>query len=186
MDRKTRRNIRLSKQLPAVDLKETEALIELLFEATKENSSYCCRLLNISRPTWKKWITETPTEWYWPIVLRVAIKHTIASTIAHRRASSMIFQNRVRNALSAIPHSREFEDEISNLAFEIRGAQAHLRDLLTPRGRWWSDIKKTANLGGYTKGSIRKAAKALGVIKTQEGYGEDKDSYWRLPNEDED
>lgn len=186
MDRKKRRNLRLSKALPAVDLKETEALIELLFEATKQNSSYCCRLLNISRPTWKKWITDTPTEWYWPLVLRTAIKHTIASTIAHRRASSMIFQNRVRNALSSIPNSRDYEEEIVNLAYDIRGAQAHLRDLLTPRGRWWSDIQKAANLGGYTKQTIRKAAKSLGVVKKQEGYGADKDSYWRLPTEEED
>lgn len=186
MDRHRRRQTKLSKTIPTADPQEVSALLDLLFYATKENNAYCARLCNVNRATWRKWNTQPPTAWYWPHVLRLAIKHTLSSIIAQRRATSIKFQNDVRNQLSKIPHNRDFEAEIANMAYDIRGAEAHLRDLLTPRGRWWSNIKLTANLGGYSKQTIRKAAKKLGVIMTQEGYGDEKDSYWRLPNEDED
>lgn len=180
-----RRQIKLEKALLTANVEETEALIELLYYATKENGAHCCRLLDISRPTWRKWVKETPTAWYWPMVLRAAIKHTLSSIIAQRRATSKKFQNDVLHQLAKIPHHKEFEDEIANMAYEITGAQAHLRELLMMKGRWWSEIQTAAHAGGYSKATLRKAAKALGVVKTQEGYGENKDSFWRLPNEDD-
>lgn len=180
-----RRQVKIGKALPTANIEETEALIELLYYVTKENGAYCCRLLGISRPTWRKWVKETPTEWYWPIVLRQAIKLTLSSMIAQRRATSKKFQNDVLHQLAKIPNSKEFEDEIANMAYDIRGAQSHLRELLIKKGRWWSEISSAAHAGGYSKATLRKAAKALGVVKTIEGYGEDKDSFWRLPNEDD-
>ena len=181
-----RRQIKLPKTMPPSDPQETAALLDLLFEATKSNSSHCCRLLGISRPTWKRWMTNTPTEWYWPMVIRIAIKHTLATVIAQRRMTSKAHQERLREKLNAIPGGRDFEEEIANLAYDIQAAQTHLRDILTPRGRWWSQIKSAAYSGGFSKQTLRKAAKAVGVVQKQEGYGADKDSYWRLPNEDDD
>lgn len=186
MDRSLRRNRQQSKDILTANPEETQALLDLLFVATKENNAQCARLLGINRKTWQKWNVEPPTAWYWPLVIRAAIKHTLSSMVAHRRGTTMKWKRYILETLSRIPQSKDFEEEIANMAYDIRGAQQHLRDLLARRGMFWSNIQTTANSGGYSKATLRKAAKALGVIKTQEGYGEDKDSFWRLPNEDED
>ena len=186
MDKSQRRNLKSRKELPPHDIKETAALIELLFVACKENNAQCSRIMNISRKTWQSWNTKTPQGWYYPMILRFAIKFTLSSMIAQRRTTSRKFQQTVLDKLSKIPNTSELEAEISNMAYEARGAQVHLRDLLSPRGRWWSQIQLPAHCGGYTKATLRIAAKQLGVVKRQEGFGPDKDSYWRLPNEDED
>lgn len=186
MDKNRRRNLKLNKDIPTADPKETEALIELLFVSTKENNAHCARLCCVSRKTWQKWAHTPPTEWYWPIVLRMAIKHTLAQMIATRRMTTAKFRRRILESLSQIPQHKDFEEDIANMAYDIRGSQRHLRDLLLRGGRWWGEIRLAANNGGYSEHTLRKAAKALGVVQTQEGYGSDKDSFWRLPNEDDD
>lgn len=186
MERQLRRNRIQQKQTPQSSIEETAALLDLLFQATSENSTQCSRLLGIARPTWKRWSQHPPTEWYWPLVLRAAIKHTLSQIISQRRATSAKFRSHILESLSKVPHSKDFEVDIANLAYEARGAELHLRTLLVRRGMWWSEIQKTANSGGYSKATLRKAAKSIGVVKRQEGYGDEKDSFWRLPNEDED
>lgn len=186
MEKHRRRQTKLKRSTPQADPQETEALIDLLYQATKENSAHCARLLDISRGTWYKWVKSPPTAWYWPLVLRAAIKHTLSQVVSQRRATSKKFQRSILEALSKIPHSRDFEVEIANMAYEARGAELHLRTILSRRGMWWSELQKTANSGGYSKHMLRRAAKSVGVVQKQEGYGEDKDSFWRLPNEDED
>lgn len=186
MDRKTRRNKKIRKTTPQCNTEECFQLIDLLFQATKGNTAYCCRLLEISRPTWYKWIKEPPTAWYWPMVIRAAIKHVLSQVVAQRRMTSTKWRRSIKEALNAIPESKEWELEIAEMAYDAQGAERHLRDLLAARGKWWSDIQKTANSGGYSKVMLRRAAKNIGIIMKQEGYGADKDSYWRLPNEDDD
>lgn len=180
------RQVKLTKKKISADLEETEALIELLFEASKCNNAHCARLLNISHRTWKKWTTTPPTEWYWPLVLRQAIKHTLASIVAQRKSSSLKFQRDIMQRLARIPNNKDFEIEIADMAYTIRGAELHLRNKLQRGGMWWSDLQRPGHSGGYTKQSLRKAAAALHVVKTQEGFGRDKDSFWRLPLEEED
>lgn len=186
MAKRLQRQVKVQKTTPKADPEEISALLDLLFEATKQNNQHCARLLGISFRTWKKWTTNPPTEWYWSLVLRAAIKHTLASIVAQRKATSLKFQRRILKALSLIPQHKDFEEEISDMAYDIRGAELHLRNLLQPGGMWWSDIQRPAHCGGYTRQTLRKAAKALHVVKTQEGFGADKDSFWRLPSEDED
>lgn len=186
MTKNFQRQTKLKKTVPQADPEEISALLDLLYEATKGNNAHCARLLDISTSTWKKWIHTPPTAWYWAPVLRLAIKHTLSSIIAQRKATSLKFQRRILKALSKIPQSKSFEEEISDMAYDIRGAELHLRNLLQPGGMWWSDIQRPANCGGYTRQTLRKAAKALHVQMRQEGFGADKDSFWRLPSEDED
>ncbi len=180
------KQIKLRKTTPQANPTETAALLDLLFEANKCNNAHCARLLGVSQPTWKRWTKEPPTEWYWPPVIRLAIKHTLASIVAQRRASSTKFQQDIMQALARIPQSKDFEIEIGNMAYDIRGAELHLRNKLQRGGMWWSDLQRPGHCGGYTKQSLRKAAAALHVVKTQEGFGADKDSFWRLPLEEED
>lgn len=180
------RQVKLNKKLPPNNPEETLALMDLLFEATRQNNAHCARLMGINTATWHRWSKDPPKDWYWPIVLREAIKHTLSCIIAQRRATSKKFQRRILEKLSKIPRSSELEEAIAEMAYEHRGAEKHLKILLTPGGMWWSDIQLAANSGGYTKQTLRKAAKALHVVMTQEGFGADKDSFWRLPSPDED
>lgn len=186
MDSHTRRQRKLKKITPQADPRETEALLDLLFEANKQNNAHCARLLGISRPTWRRWSHTPPTEWYWPMVLRAAIRHTLSQMISQRRGTTAKFQNRVKAALNAIPQSKDFELEIAEMAYDAQGAESHLRHLLARGGMWWSSIQLSAHNGSYSKQQLRIAAKNIGVVMKQEGYGADKDSYWRLPNEDDD
>lgn len=183
--RRIQRQYRLSDKMPEADLEETAALMDLLFMANKCNNSRCAKLMGISTRTWKKWNQEPPPEWYWPLVLREAIKHTLSSVIAQRRATGKKYQKSILEALSRIPRSEAFAEEIANMAYDIRGAELHLRTLLAKKGMWWSEIRLAANSGGYTRQTLLKAARALKLVKTQSGFGADKDSYWRLPTEEE-
>jgi hypothetical protein len=186
MGKSIHRNIKIRKITPQANLDETEALMDLLYECTKGNAAHCARLMGISRRTWIIWAKDPPTEWYWPLVLRTAIKHTLSNIVATRRATSKKFQRNILEALSKIPQHKDFEEEIANMAYEVSASVTHLRTLLARRGMWWSEIKLAANNGGYSTQTLRKAAKIIGIVRRQEGFGKDKDSFWRLPNEDDD
>jgi hypothetical protein len=88
--------------------------------------------------------------------------------------------------MSRIPQSDEFLDEIASMAYDVHGASQYLRLTLGGKGMFWDELRKPANCGGYSPATLRKAAKMIGVVKRSEGFGEDKRSYWRLPNEDDD
>jgi hypothetical protein len=88
--------------------------------------------------------------------------------------------------MSRIPEPDDFMHEVEDLAYNIEGAARYLRDTLAGKGMFWDDLRLPANSGGYSAATLRKAARMIGVVKRQEGYGEDKRSYWRLPNEDDD
>lgn len=119
------------------------------------------------------------------MVLRKLIKHSLSMIVAQRRFTGKKFQANIQQALNAIPQSKELEAEIAELAYDIRGAELHLRTLLAKKGMYWSDIRLPANCGGYTEQMLHIASRALKIVKTQSGYGAEKDSYWRLPTEEE-
>lgn len=183
MDKTRQTQIKIIKTTPPVDLAETAALLDLLFIVCKQNNAYCCRLLDIGYPTWLRWNKNPPTSWYWPPIIRLAIKHVLSSAIAHRRGLTKAFQSSVSKALARIPNSQEFADEVSNMAYEERASETHLRLLLyrAGGGMFWSEIRSPAYCGGFTEQTLRKASRILGVVKGQRGYGEDKDSWWELP-----
>lgn len=186
MNKNYRRNLKSRKVVPPHSVKETAALLDLLFVTCKENNSQCARIMGVNRKTWLAWTKQTPENWYFPLILRHAIKYTLSTMIAQRRTTSRKFQQIILAALALIPDNTNLEEEIADMAYEARGAELHLRNLLSARGRWWSEIRLVAHSGGYSHKMLRIAAKAIGVVKAQEGFGSDKDSFWRLPNEDED
>lgn len=183
MPRKTQ--IRVNIKTATLNVEEFNALTDLLYELLKGNQAACARALGISRPTWKRWEKEPPQWPWWNLVLR----NVITELLAHLNGRGGItnhHRNRIRDSLSKISKSETLIEEAERLSYEYTGAEAHLRRLLSRKGMWWSDIKLAANSGGYTKRTLRVAAAKLRVIKTQEGYGSDKDSYWRLPDQDDD
>jgi hypothetical protein len=185
MEKSQRRQTKVKIVTPRLDVEEFNALTDLLFELLKENSAACARALGISRITWKRW-EKSPPDWpYWNIVLRHVIKAHLVP-LAARRGLTVKHRQRIIDSLARVSDGEKFGEEMGNEAYNVAGAQAHLRNLLARKGRYWHDIRAAANCGGYTGKQLRTAAKLLGVVKTQEGYGEDKRSYWRLPDQDDD
>lgn len=182
MPSKKRFRTKRMRSLPPLDLDEFNALTDLLFEATEGNRKAISRLLAIDRRTWDSWI-DTPPEWpWWNIVLRHAIKLTLTGMVGRHKSPAAKHRQRIREALSRIPHSQEFEDEIVRQGLEHRGAEKHLYTLLLPGGQFWSYIRLNGNNGGYTERTLRQAARSLNVKMTQRGFGKDKDSWWELPD----
>lgn len=185
MDAKKRRQTKVQDFTPELDLDEFNALTDILFELLKEKHAACARVLGIHRNTWKKWEQEPPTWPWWNIVLRHVIK-TLLSSIASRRGLTRKHRHTLLEQFNRIPDGQQILEEVENLAYDISGAAAHLRRLLLRKGMFWDEIRLPANCGGYTTKTLRKAAKQIGIVKTSEGYGEDKRSYWRLPDQDDD
>jgi hypothetical protein len=169
---------------PTLDIDEFHALTDVLFELVKENHSKCARLLGISRSTWKKW-ERTPPGWpWWNLVLRAIIKHYISGLHA-RRGFTAKHRRTVMDLMQRIPQAEEFANEIDQLAYNVDGAAHHIRLTLGGKGMFFDELKTAGNSGGYSPSTLRRAGRMIGVVKTQEGYGEDKRSYWRLPSEDD-
>lgn len=185
MEKSTRRQIKLPKFEPELDTDEFNKLTDVLYELMKEKGAACARVLGISRSTWRKWTTNPPRQWWWNIVLRAVIKQYITA-LKSRRGLTGKHRRRVMEALSRIPQADEFMEEIDQMAYNIEGCALYLRDTLGGKGMFWDELRKPANNGGYTEQTLRRAARKLGVVRRSEGFGDDKRSYWRLPNEDDD
>lgn len=185
MERKTRRQTKIQAFSPKLNVEEFNKLTDLLFEMFKENSAACARALGISRLTWKKW-EKAPPQWpFWNLVIRHVIKSYLPA-LAARRGLTRKHQQRIIAQLAELRDADELGEEIGTLAYQLSGAEAHLRKLLLRKGMFWHEIRAVANSGGYTSTTLKKAARGLGVVKTQEGYGDRKRSYWRLPDQDDD
>ncbi len=181
----SQRQINTELPTPKLDLDEFNALTDLLYEAVKGNQALCARLLGVNVKTWKRW-EKTPPDWpWWNLVLRTIIKEVLAH-LQGKRGITKHHRNRTLEALSRIPRAEVFMDEVDKLAYNYTAAEAHLRRMLREKGMFWDKLRLPANSGGYTQKTLRLAAKKLGVVKTQEGYGEHKRSYWRLPDQDDD
>ena len=185
MEKSKRRQIKIKAKAETLDLDEFNALTDLLFEVFKENSAACARVLGISRITWKKWEKEPPTWPHWNVVLRHIIKSYLPA-LAARRGLTAKHKERIIALLTQVKEGDKLGEEIGTLAYNLAGAEAHLRRLLARKGMYWDEIRGPKNCGGYTWKTLRMAARALGVVKTQEGYGDEKRSYWRLPDQDDD
>ena len=175
-------HIKTSVKDPApLNTEEFYLLTDLLFEALKGNDSLCARQLHVSRPTWKRWEQVPPVWPYWNIVLRHILKEILAQLDTKRYSLKKSHKRRILEALSRI------EDEsvlttAAHLAQEYRGAESHLRRLLAVKGKYIDEVLLPANCGGYSKKSIEVASRSLGIIKTAEGFGKSKRSFWRLPD----
>lgn len=179
-----RTQIRINMPTPILNKKEFEALTDLLYELLKGNQMGCARVLGINVRTWKKWEKEPP-EWpWWNLVLRSVIIELLAN-MKEMGGITKHHRNRILEGLTRIKRSDTLIEEAERLSYEYRGAEAHLRRLLRDKGMFIDKIRLAGNSGGYTEKALRVAARRLGIVKTQEGYGENKRSYWRLPTEDD-
>lgn len=116
------------------------------------------------------------------MVLRAVIKEQLAA-IQSKRGLTRQHRISIRDRLSQIEGHERWAEDISAAAIELSGSERHLRLTLGGNGMFFDDLMKPANSGGYSDKTLRKAARHLGVVKTQEGYGKHKRSFWRLPTE---
>lgn len=182
---RNRRQIKLPKFRPKLDVDEFNQLTDLLFEMMKEKHAACAKLLGISVLTWRKWEQEPPKWPYWNLVLRHVIREYLGA-IEARRGLTRSHRLRIRDRLQHIEHAEELDEEITVLAQKLSGAERHIRLTLGGKGMFFDELRLPAHSGGYSPKTLRKAARALGVIMTQEGYGANKRSYWRMPTEYDD
>lgn len=167
------------KALKPLDVEEFNALTDLLYEALSGNVTAVTRLLGINRKTWKKWETEPP-EWpWWNTILRLAIKHTLTGMIGRRRSPAAKHRQHIREALARIPNSQDLIEEIENGAYELSAAETWLRRSLLRGPRPFDELRVESNMSPRV---LRAAAKSLGIVREQIGYGENKRSLWSLPN----
>jgi hypothetical protein len=167
-----------------LDQSEFNQLTDLLYETYKGNAQRCSEALGITRPTWKKWEHTPPTWPYWNLVLRHVIKQAL-SHLDNIGGITNRHRQRVQDALSRIPSSESMLLEAEALSYNYKGAEAHLRALLSKKGMYWDQIKLAANSGGYSHSALRVASARSNIVKTSEGYGSNKRSYWRLPDQDD-
>jgi hypothetical protein len=179
-----RKQIRLTRTKPTLDTNEFYALTDLLYEALKGNVSEITRLLGISRNRWKAWETNPPKWPWWNFVLRHVILEVLAQ-LKGKGGISRSHRNRILEALGRITTSDHLILLAEQASDEYAGAERHLLGLLSRKGMYWDIIRLPANSGGYTEKTLRVAARKIGIVKRQKGYGDDKRSYWRLPREDD-
>lgn len=184
MEKSQRRRLQINKFQPILDVDEFNKLTDLLFELMKENHSQCAQLCGVNRKTWKTWETKPPTWPWWNMVLRHIIKMVLSSIIA-KRGLTKKHKHSIQQRLNLIPDNSDFVEELGALAYSFTGAEAHLRRLLRKGGMYWDDIRLAANCGGYSPKTLRVAARALGIVKSQHGYGNHKRAYWKLPDQDD-
>jgi hypothetical protein len=180
------RRIRFKHIQKELDLDLFEKLTDILYEAFKGNKSACARALGISTPTWIKWETHPPHWPYWNYVMRKVIVD-VCSDITNR-TSSATRKHRVAviTSLSKLPKDDPIREDVEYMGYDQSAAYVHLRQLLIKKGMFTDEIFTAANMGGFSKKTLIRQSYRLGVVKTLQGYGSAKRSYWRLPNEDDD
>jgi hypothetical protein len=168
-----------------LDIEEFTALIDVLFLACNMNNAACCRVLGISMNTWKKWNKDPEgVTWpWWNEVLRITILEIMGSILAKRGVTAKHKRN-VRKAFNAISKDETMRWDLDAKVSSYGGAQAYLQQLLAKKPRKKSWLMKNANMGGYSPSALEKASRILHVVKTQKGYGENKETVWSLPSED--
>lgn len=181
------RQVSIKHMTNPLNIREFAILYEILLTAFKGNKSGAARALGISRTTFVKWDTDPP-EWpYWNMVMRQVILDVCSSMKVHSHTKSAIRLHRqeIFRQLAKLPKSDPLSYELLDLQYDMSAASTHMRNLLIRKGMYQDKIMLPANNGGFSRKMIERAAQRLGIIKTIEGYGENKRSFWRLPNEDE-
>src|SRR5690606_31862300 len=110
-----------------------------------------------------------PTWPWWNVVLRQAVKSTLIAMVGRRRSKGAKHRQHIRDCLARIPNNFDLTNEIESEAYTLRESEQHLRQLLLRKGMFWDQIRLPANSGGFSIRALQRAAKSLGVVKSQEG-----------------
>lgn len=172
-------------KLATIEPDEFTELLDVYMQACNGNYSQAARLLGVSRSTLLRWREEKhippDAQWYWPMVITSATKTILAEW---RKLSSTKMQTRrqeLTTELNAI--IRRYNAKTEEYDPDIDNPRTYLLSLF----RTHEDVSTAliAREGRYSKRTISIAAKSLGLQRRTEGFGENKETLYSLPENDE-
>ncbi len=166
---------------PELDIPEFTLLMEMMRQAFNRHDMHAAKAMGVSYKTWMKWYHSPPSWPYYNVVMIHIITARLRGLNISRKGFTQDQYWYFRQALAKLKSGTQIQSDIEDAAVQAHGAEEHLRDLLAQRGMYWDQIRLPAHSGGYSPARLQRAAKAVGVIKTQEGFGTDKRSWWELP-----
>lgn len=169
-------------RLPLMDLEDFKFYYKSLYTVFGSQRK-AAHALDVSYSTYLKWEHNPPSWPYWPVVMEHVLRARLRG-LRISRDESYTSDKYWRITQQLLKHSQHqgLTDAIEDQALEVLGAADHLRRSLSTKGMYWDEINANNRTRGYYSArALQKAAKKLGVIKTREGFGPDKRSYWRLP-----
>lgn len=146
------------------------AAYETMFSPTRgaaqTNIAACARFLAISRSSY---LNILKSDWpWWPVVLRDAIAYLLPHLPTWKRqAISPFLRELPYDFVSPIEEAVDIRDWLID---QLKDGPVHAKKLLSPTNR-----------GLYKPDRIKRAARAMGVIKIRKGKGKEHKVYWRLP-----
>lgn len=151
------------------------------------NMSALARVLDIAIPTAKNWSVRPPKNRWINHTLTQAITE-IYHSMTHsrhkkirRRAERVAGQLHIAGLHSLKEYIEYNEVNNSTVLRELLVVMLRLPD----EGITLNELKKPGYLGIYSKGAIRVAAQALGLVTTTTGFGKEKQVHYRLPTDDD-
>ena len=174
---------------PTLDENKFYQLFDILHDNIYEgNWSATARALGISTPTARRWFTEPPKQYWWNFVLTQVIRENIRQLRLSRNRKHKQLA-RIATAALARHAQKDLLMDVDNETTHEEGALKHLLIIVNEApGQTIStrDLRKPAFSGGYSMSTLRATAKALGLKRETEGFGEDKQTYYSMPRSDED
>lgn len=148
------------------------------------NYSATSRVLGCTRKTAIRYATTAPTQWWWNKLLVEVIKDVYADLVQSGSKLSRGYAKRaMTDLMRVIPRDAEY---MEFNAANNDGARKHLLSLFRELDQVSTrQLKLPRFSGGHSPRILRRAAEELELDKVTEGYGDEKVTYYRLPESDD-
>ena len=166
---------RYKTKLTTLDLERFQELRSILIGFTGSLSA-AARALDVSRPSFVRWETEPPKQWYWNEVIIAYLMSQLPELTARAHSSKRKKLDRLKHRLKVIVNSREAAEELQHKDAVHSAAQIHVCRMVTENDGtiYWDTLITAAYSGGYAPPVLRRAAKSMGMKFTTEGFGPEK------------
>lgn len=175
----------VSKYNPAsMDEDKFHTLFDILHDGCFEgNWRATSRALQISEKTARRWSTQAPKRSAELHILHKTLRevHAWMASSKHkkiRKRAEKVLGQLHRHGLERMAEYMEFNTQAEHEALlHLVSVIAHTphREIST------EELHKAANSGGFSKRTLRLAAEQIGLPKETRGYGEDKITWYMIP-----
>lgn len=166
-----------------------KALFRELYEflrsrVLKGNLSMTARLLGVSRATVIKWESDYPPscQWWWTSILTMVIKELLSAMRQSSSRSTRQHEANIHLELKKLLPDEDFE------LYEVNdhsNARRHVLSLFKEYDQVSTRmLRSAAYSGGYNIRTLRNACESLQLDKEVRGFGENKVTYYTLPEVD--
>lgn len=148
------------------------------------NMSQVAKLLNISRATAFRWIDQPPQHYWWNHVLTAILNDVTDEMLAGTNKLHRQYAHKARREMKEyIPRNEELLEYDRS---QDSDARRHILSLFREHDQLDSRmLRKAAYSGGYPFRTLSRAIQYLELHKETRGFGEDKTTYYRLPDGDD-